>query len=47
VPAEERRVEAERMLIAFGQENRRSDFDWDEHYGGGFDVLNFRILQEK
>ena len=39
------RGEAERMLQAFGQENRRSDFDWDEYYGSGFDVLNFKILR--
>ncbi|MFT4974525.1 MAG: nicotinamidase-related amidase/alkylated DNA repair dioxygenase AlkB [Myxococcota bacterium] len=29
------------LLIAFGHENRESDFDWDRHYGPGFDVLNF------
>ncbi len=38
------RDEARAMLEAFGRENRSSDFDWDAHYGGGFDVLNFRVL---
>ncbi len=39
------RREAERMLEAFGLENRQSDFDWDGCYGEGFDVLNFKILR--
>ncbi|KAK4240075.1 hypothetical protein C8A03DRAFT_13584 [Achaetomium macrosporum] len=34
-------AEAVRLLQAFGAENNRSsDFDWDEVYGGGFDVLH-------
>ncbi|KAM5447314.1 hypothetical protein MaudCBS49596_006078 [Microsporum audouinii] len=33
--------ETERMIRAFGQENHQSDFDWDENYGRGFDVVNF------
>ncbi|KAK8068995.1 hypothetical protein PG994_005611 [Apiospora phragmitis] len=32
--------EAVRMLQAFGRENQASDFDWEAHYGAGFDVLN-------
>ncbi|KAI0018673.1 hypothetical protein F4780DRAFT_771645 [Xylariomycetidae sp. FL0641] len=32
--------EAIEMLRAFGRENQSSDFDWDAHYGSGFDVLN-------
>ncbi|KAK7931596.1 hypothetical protein PG985_002308 [Apiospora marii] len=32
--------EAIKMLQAFGRENQGSDFDWEAHYGGGFDVLN-------
>ncbi|TFA98078.1 DNA oxidative demethylase ALKBH2 [Trichoderma ghanense] len=28
------------MIRAFGMENHASDFDWDAHYGGGFDVLH-------
>ncbi|CAM1500854.1 Fc.00g100160.m01.CDS01 [Cosmosporella sp. VM-42] len=28
------------MLRAFGTENHASDFDWEKHYGGGFDVLH-------
>jgi hypothetical protein len=33
--------EAARLLEAFGKENQRSDFDWEEAYGGGSDVLHF------
>ncbi|RVX75561.1 hypothetical protein B0A52_00914 [Exophiala mesophila] len=34
--------EGEMMIKAFGQENHRStDWDWDEWYGDGFDVINF------
>jgi glutathione S-transferase len=28
------------MLRAFGTENHSSEFDWDQHYGKGFDVLH-------
>ncbi|KKZ64208.1 hypothetical protein EMCG_00104 [[Emmonsia] crescens] len=34
-------TETERMIRAFGQENQRSEFDWEDHYGHGFDVVNF------
>ncbi|KAL1961412.1 hypothetical protein VTO42DRAFT_140 [Malbranchea cinnamomea] len=33
--------ETERMIRAFGQENHATEFDWDAHYGHGFDVVNF------
>ena len=33
--------EASRLIHAFGEENQRSDFDWDRNYGQGFDVLHF------
>ncbi|KAJ6114402.1 hypothetical protein N7486_000180 [Penicillium sp. IBT 16267x] len=33
--------ETERMIRAFGQENRLSEFSWDAVYGGGSDVVNF------
>jgi alkylated DNA repair dioxygenase AlkB len=33
---------AEEMIIAFGVENHQSDFNWDQHYGAGFDVLHFK-----
>ncbi|KAJ5917984.1 hypothetical protein N7454_010359 [Penicillium verhagenii] len=33
--------ETERMIRAFSQENRLSEFDWRGVYGGGFDVVNF------
>lgn len=32
--------EAVEMLRAFGRENQNSEFDWNETYGGGFDVLH-------
>ncbi|KAK4142692.1 uncharacterized protein C8A04DRAFT_13025 [Dichotomopilus funicola] len=32
--------EAVRLLKAFGAENNKSEFDWDEWYGAGFDVLH-------
>ncbi len=34
--------DSERLLAAFGAENHQSDFDWDAHYGEGFDVLHFQ-----
>lgn len=33
--------EAERLLAAFGWENKNSEFSWQEGYGEGFDVLHF------
>ncbi|RDL39083.1 uncharacterized protein BP5553_03423 [Venustampulla echinocandica] len=32
--------ESEKMLKAFGTENQSSEFDWQQTYGGGFDVLH-------
>ncbi|KAI1475497.1 hypothetical protein F4774DRAFT_290784 [Daldinia eschscholtzii] len=32
--------EAINMLRSFGRENQSTEFDWDEHYGAGFDVLH-------
>ncbi|EIW52558.1 uncharacterized protein TRAVEDRAFT_174644 [Trametes versicolor FP-101664 SS1] len=37
--------ESEKLIIAFGAENHQSDFDWDAHYGQGFDVLHFQSAQ--
>ncbi|KAJ5153529.1 uncharacterized protein N7482_010007 [Penicillium canariense] len=34
-------AETERLIRAFGQENRTSEFDWNAFYGVGFDVVNF------
>jgi hypothetical protein len=31
------------LVKAFAKENSRSDFNWDENYGGGFDVVDFQI----
>lgn len=33
-------VKAEQMIRAFGKENHSSEFDWNEWYGEGFDVLH-------
>ncbi len=33
--------EVEKLIQAFGDENQKSDFDWDAAYGQGFDVLHF------
>jgi len=33
------------MLIAFSAENKQSsEFDWNHHYGQGFNALNFKVL---
>ncbi|KAF2036426.1 hypothetical protein EK21DRAFT_52066 [Setomelanomma holmii] len=32
--------EGERMIRAFSKENHGAEFDWDQHYGAGFDVLH-------
>jgi hypothetical protein len=35
--------EAEKLIIAFGDENQQSDFDWEKGYGAGSDVLHFVV----
>jgi hypothetical protein len=30
----------DRLINAFGVENRESEFDWDKHYGGGFQTMS-------
>jgi nicotinamidase-related amidase/glutathione S-transferase len=32
--------ESERVIRAFSRENHHAEFDWEEWYGGGFDVLH-------
>lgn len=41
----EAEIFGERMIIGFGKENHLNDseFDWQEVYGSGFDVVNFEI----
>ncbi|KAF9039290.1 hypothetical protein BJ165DRAFT_378721 [Panaeolus papilionaceus] len=39
--------EVERLLIAFGDENQQSGFDWDKAYGAGFDVLHLTSKDDK
>ena len=34
--------ENENVVRAFSRENHQPEFDWDEWYGAGFDVLHFR-----
>ncbi|EKV16084.1 Isochorismatase family protein family [Penicillium digitatum] len=34
-------AETARLIGAFGQENRDTEFNWNAVYGGGFDVVNF------
>ncbi|QKX57550.1 uncharacterized protein TRUGW13939_04667 [Talaromyces rugulosus] len=34
-------AEAEKLIQAFGRENRETEFDWNAVYGHGFDVVNF------
>jgi alkylated DNA repair dioxygenase AlkB len=43
---ESQKDEELRMLKAFSAENKNSDFDWDEHYGYGFNCINFEKLNE-
>ncbi|KAG5643976.1 hypothetical protein DXG03_009265 [Asterophora parasitica] len=31
------------LIRAFGEENQRSDFNWGEDYGAGFNVLHFQL----
>ena len=38
--------ESEKMVRAFSKENHSSTFDWDEHYGDGFDVLHLHAPPE-
>ncbi len=35
-------TENERLIRAFSKENHSSEFDWDEYYGEGFDVLHIQ-----
>lgn len=39
--------EEDMLLKAFSTENRRSDYDWEELYGDGFSVVNFRITNNQ
>ena len=34
-------IEQQKMLAVFGAENHKSNFDWKENYGTGFDVIDF------
>ena len=36
-----------RMLTAFSNENRFSNFDWDAEYGCGFSIVNFAFLNRQ
>tara|TARA_B100000609_G_scaffold199431_1_gene202936 strand:- start:8188 stop:10377 length:2190 start_codon:yes stop_codon:yes gene_type:complete len=39
--------QAQRMLSAFGLENRSAHFDWEAEYGEGFDLLYLQGLRKK
>jgi hypothetical protein len=39
----DRSEECLRLLAAFSAENRLTDFDWDQYYGGGFDVVDITV----
>lgn len=41
------KAEAERMVRAFSRENHSNEFDWDEWYGEGFDVLHMHEPPEQ
>ena len=36
--------EVEKLIVWFGKENHQSDFDWQDVYGQGSDVVNFTQL---
>ena len=36
--------ESGNLLRAFGVENRSAQFDWEQHYGSGFNIVNFQIV---
>lgn len=38
--------EEDLLLRAFSVENRQSEYDWEELYGEGFSVVNFRITNQ-
>ncbi|KAF8152202.1 hypothetical protein B0H34DRAFT_663529 [Crassisporium funariophilum] len=38
--------EGQRLVYAFGDENQKSDFDWEAVYGLGFDVLHLNRKEE-
>jgi nicotinamidase-related amidase/alkylated DNA repair dioxygenase AlkB len=35
--------ESTRLIKAFSRENHDPDFDWEQHYGDGFDVLHLHV----
>ena len=42
---EEEIADEQNMLMAFSAENKQSaEFDWNHHYGRGFNALNFKVL---
>jgi alkylated DNA repair dioxygenase AlkB len=42
---DETESDEQNMLMAFSAENKQSsEFDWNHHYGKGFNALNFKVL---
>lgn len=39
-------LESDRLIKAFGKENHDMEFDWQEAYGRGFDVLHFSNMRK-
>ncbi|MDF1660661.1 MAG: alpha-ketoglutarate-dependent dioxygenase AlkB [Planctomycetota bacterium] len=39
--------QAMNLLKAFSAENKNADFDWDAHYGQGFEILNLKVVNRK
>lgn len=40
-------TEVKRLIQAFSAENKNPDFDWEQHYGCGFNVLNMSLHDDK
>lgn len=36
--------QSQALLLAFGEENKSSKFDWEKGYGQGFDIVNFSFV---
>lgn len=47
VSADDALTQSLQMINAFSCENRTSHFDWDEHYGQGFDIINFSFMNNR
>ena len=39
-------AQTDALLCGFGAENKSSRFDWEDHYGQGFDIVNFVFVKD-